>query len=64
MEKELAKKFPYIVQPAIEAAFTMYSRHQSGRTDKAKGGFDIPAEIPGGNQNDGDDFGITVVFRV
>jgi hypothetical protein len=64
MEKEPANKFPYIVQPAVEAAFTMYGRHQSGRTDKAKSGFDIPAEIPGGNQNDSDDFDITVVFRV
>jgi hypothetical protein len=38
------KKFPYIVQPAVEAAFTRYSRHQSGRTDKAKGCFDIPTK--------------------
>jgi hypothetical protein len=56
MEKELAKKFSYIVQPAIEAAF---ARHQSGRTDKTDGLLHVACKMLGGNQNYSNDFRVT-----
>lgn len=66
IEKGLAKKFSYIVQPAVEAAFAKHIRHQSARTDKTDGFLHVVCKIPGGNQNYSNDFRIAgfTTFRL
>jgi hypothetical protein len=51
IKEQLLQKFPYLVHPAIEAAFAQHGGHQSGATDKANSFFHISPEVLGGNQH-------------
>lgn len=43
VKEKFAKKFPYLMHPSIEAAFTQHARHKPCTADKAKGLLKYPA---------------------